>query len=256
MSESFILSVPVCFDSVGLFKFIWAYFHCHIRMSYPNVIMLMPSYGITQMTRLQGASFLAQLVLISAGLNVAPEGLAQDAAWWLYLLFACSQEVPEPPQGTSLSGLTDLNGGGESWRPVLWVFCLGRRHIERQLMAPTGWSLCLVQVFAVPAAQLRWDSSHCSMTSFALSIYSPHGLLWRCLSCQTVVAGPSSANVKHWSWKLLCTTAGGPDLFEQHSSVAQTSDCLCQKQYLHYKIWEFQLYFINVHILLIKRSIA
>jgi len=64
------------------------------------------------------------LAFASEGLNVAPEGLAQDAAWWLYLLFTGFQEVPEPPLGTSLSNLTGLTDLGvwKEGRSVLGVF--------------------------------------------------------------------------------------------------------------------------------------
>lgn len=92
--------------------------------------------------------------------NVAPEGLAQDAAWWLYLLFAGFQEVPETPLGTSwsnLTGLTDLDGGKEWGREggracSRGVFVQVDKQIERQWMLPAGWSLHPVQVFVAWAA--------------------------------------------------------------------------------------------------------
>lgn len=85
-------------------------------MLYPNVFCsFIPWYMLlwdhTDDRILAPSSF-----CLGGGLNVAPEALAQDAAWWLYLLFTGFQEVPEPPWGTSfnnLAGLTDFDVGKE-----------------------------------------------------------------------------------------------------------------------------------------------
>lgn len=91
----------------------------------------------------------------------------------IYCLLAF-RKCQSPPLGTSLNnlpGFTELEGGKEAG-PVLGVFLLKQTGSISEWMAPTGSSTRPVQVFVAPAVQFRLDYSHCSMTSFALSVSS------------------------------------------------------------------------------------
>lgn len=112
----------------------------------------------------------------SEGLNVAPEGLAGTGCCLMtvFTVYWLSGSARAPPLGTSLNnltGFTELEGGKEAG-PVLGVFLLKQTGSIREWMAPTGSSSRPVQVFVAPAVQFRLDYSHCSMTSFALSVSS------------------------------------------------------------------------------------
>lgn len=115
--------------------------------------------------------------LVSGELNFAPEGLAQDAAWWLYLMFVGFQEVPVHPTRDRFEQFEQLDwfrrGRGGKWRAVPGVFLFKKTGKWRgnkwhPLDGLSAQCKCLV----APAVQFRLDSSHCSMTSFVLSVSS------------------------------------------------------------------------------------
>ena len=96
--------------------------------------------------------------------------LPDDCIYGL-LAFRKCQSPPLVPSLNNLPGFTELEGGKEAG-PVLGVFLLKQTGSISEWMAPTGSSTRPVQVFVAPAVQFRLDYSHCSMTSFALSVSS------------------------------------------------------------------------------------
>lgn len=97
--------------------------------------------------------------LVSAELNFAPEGLAQDAAWWLYLMFVGFQEVPVHPTRDRFEQFEQLDwfrrgrGGNEGLFPG--CFCL-RRRANGEATNGTHWMVSL------PSASV-WLPQQCSL---------------------------------------------------------------------------------------------
>lgn len=83
------------------------------------------SFGIMHMTRLWGCQYLGSVFFWP--LNVTPEGLAQDAAWWLYFTVYWLSGSARAPHSGPVWTLWLAWKEGEREGLFLGCFCLKRR---------------------------------------------------------------------------------------------------------------------------------
>ena len=123
-----------CFDSVwsSCYRQTLSYWRAYspiCTMLYHNMFSVLVhdirSCGLIQMTTLWGCQSLGSVFFLP--LNVAPEGLAQDGAWWLYFtVYWLSGSARAPHLGPVwtlwLAWLTWREGKREGL--FMWCFCL------------------------------------------------------------------------------------------------------------------------------------